>query len=215
VRKLKLLPEDRYPRSREDNPLPLYYWPVIGQLYRGRVELCLDALEPGGRVLEVGFGSGLTFLNLAELYDEIHGVDLHAEVAETTDAFARIGIRAQLRNGNLLDLPYDGAFFDAVLCISILEHLRPEQQAVAMREIRRVLKPGGRLVYGVPVERPLMVAGFRMLGYDIRQHHFSTERDVAGAADAQLARIAVHRYAPLGGVFGTLYEVGVYAARSS
>jgi ubiquinone/menaquinone biosynthesis C-methylase UbiE len=214
MRKLTLLPQDRYPRSiEEDNPLPLYYWPVIGKLYRERVELCLDALQPGGRVLEVGFGSGVTFPNLSELYDEIHGIDLGANVAETTEAFARLGIKARLCNGNLLALPYDDAFFDAVLCISILEHLRPEEQPVAMREIRRVLKPGGRLVYGVPVERRLMVVAFRTFGYDIRQHHFSTERDVASAADAQLARVAIRHYAPFGGLFGALYEVGVYDAR--
>jgi len=214
MRKLTLLAQDRYPRSiEEDNPLPLYYWPVIGKLYRERVELCLDALQPGERVLEVGFGSGVTFPNLAELYDEIHGIDLGANVAETTEAFARLGIKARLCNGNLLALPYDDAFFDAVLCISILEHLRPAEQPAAMGEIRRVLKPRGRLVYGVPVERQLMVTAFRALGYDIRRHHFSTERDVASAADARLARVAIHRYTPFGGILGALYEVGVYDAR--
>src|SRR5262245_65499074 len=145
MRKLRLLPQDRYPRSiEEDNPLPLYYWPVIGQVSRWRVELCLDALEPGKRVLEVGFGSGVAFPNLSELFDEIHGIDLGANVAETTEAFARLGIQARLRNGNLLALPYDDGFFEAVLCISILEHLRTEEQRVALGEIQIALEPGGR-----------------------------------------------------------------------
>jgi ubiquinone/menaquinone biosynthesis C-methylase UbiE len=210
VRRLKLLPRDRYPRAEFDNPLPLYYWPVVGKLYRERVELCLGALTPGQRVLEVGFGSGVTFPNLAELYDEIHGIDLHADIEATTEAFGRLGIEPILRRENLLALTYATGFFDAVLCISILEHLRPAEQAMAMGEIRRILKPGGRLVYGVPVERRLMVAGFRLLGYDIRTHHFSTERDVSAAADAQLRRLTLRGYAPFGGILGRLYEVGVY-----
>jgi 2-polyprenyl-3-methyl-5-hydroxy-6-metoxy-1,4-benzoquinol methylase len=212
MRKLKLLPRDRYPHSEEDNPLPLYYWPVVGKLYRERVELCLGALNPGLRVLEVGFGSGVTFPTLADLYSEIHGIDLHADIDETTGAFARLGIEAHLRRENLLELGYADGFFDAVLCISILEHLRPAEQPAAMRQIARVLKPGGRFVYGVPVERRLMVVGFRMLGYDIRTHHFSTERDVSAAADAHLRRLALLGYAPFGGMLGRLYEVGVYEA---
>jgi SAM-dependent methyltransferase len=210
MRKLKLLPRDRYPHSEEDNPLPLYYWPVVGPLYRQRVEMCLTALEPGKRVLEVGFGSGVTFPNLAELFDEIHGIDLHADIEATTAAFRRLGIETHLRNDNLLALDYADGFFDAVLCISVFEHLRPEAQPVAMRQIARVLRPGGRLVYGVPVERRLMVLGFRMLGYDIRTHHFSTERDVSAAADARLRRLRLDSYTPFGGLLGSLYEVGVY-----
>jgi hypothetical protein len=62
----------------------------------------------------------------------------------------------------------------------------------------------------VPVERRLMVMAFRTLGYDIRTHHFSTERDISAAADAHFRRLRVSRYTPFGGLLGSLYEVGVY-----
>ena len=39
------------------------------------------------------------------------------------------------------------------------------------------------MVYGVPIERPLMVFAFKLLGYDIRKHHFSTEKDIERAAE--------------------------------
>lgn len=77
-----------------------------------------------------------------------------------------------LQNGNVLNMPYEDGYFDTVLLISILEHLKPEEQSQAFAEIKRVLKPGGQVVYGVPVERPLMVFLFRMLGHDIRQGTF-------------------------------------------
>jgi ubiquinone/menaquinone biosynthesis C-methylase UbiE len=210
TRKLKLLKKDQYPKPEKSDPLPFYYWPVIGKLYRERVELCLNALPFGGRVLEVGFGSGLLFPSLKERFDEIHGIDLNADVTGTQAAFDRLGIPTCLKKGDILDLPYEDHFFDAVLCISILEHLQPDSLLRAMDEIKRVLKPSGDLVYGVPVERPLMVMMFRVLGYAIRNHHFSTEKDVARAAAARLKNVSTSVYTPFSGCLGALYEVGVY-----
>jgi ubiquinone/menaquinone biosynthesis C-methylase UbiE len=210
TQKLRMLPLNYYPKSEIDDPLPLYYLPLFSNLYRGRVELCLNALKPGRRVLEVGYGSGTSFLNLARMYQEIYGIDLHRHASLVQDTFFRIGIETQLCTASLLHLPYPDCFFDTVLCISILEHLQVDQQPLAMDEIRRVLKPSGQFVYGVPVERPLMQAGFRLLGYDIRKYHFSTERDVAAAADARFRRVSIQRYQPFGALIGSLYEVGVY-----
>jgi ubiquinone/menaquinone biosynthesis C-methylase UbiE len=210
MQKLRLLPLDRYIRSDEDDPLPLYYLPFFGSLYRGRVELALNGLRPGLRVLEIGYGSGTSFLNLALLYQEIHGVDLHRRGQSVEQVFAREGIDVQLCTGNLLSLPYKDEFFDAVLCISILEHLKPAEQPPAMCEIERVLRPGGLFVYGVPAERPLMQFGFRLVGFDIRQHHFSTEQDVAQAAATRFRQVALEAYQPFGAMVGSLYEVGVF-----
>jgi ubiquinone/menaquinone biosynthesis C-methylase UbiE len=121
-----------------------------------------------------------------------------------------LGIPTFLKKGNILDLPYEDHFFDAVLCVSILEHLQPDSLPRAIDEIKRVLKPSGDLVYGVPVERPLMVTMFRVLGYAIRKHHFSTEKDVARVAEAGLKNVRTSFYAPFGGCLGVMYEVGVY-----
>ncbi len=117
------------------------------------------------------------------MYRHIHGLDLTADAAPIAEMFTEMGISTDLRNGSVLEMPYADNQFDAVLLISILEHLQPQDQARAFSEIARVLKPGGQLVYGVPRERPLMVFLFRLLGTDIRTHHFSTEDDVRQAAE--------------------------------
>ena len=177
-------------------------------MYRRRVELCLGECSGGGSILEIGFGSGLTFTNLHEMYQEIHGLDLTADTAAVQSAFAARGVKTLLQNGNVLKMPYQDNQFDAVLLISILEHLKPEQQAGAFAEIRRVLKPGGQVVYGVPIERPLMVFMFRRLGYDIREHHFSTERDVSAAAGQTMQKVRVIQMRSKPAIFGPVYEVG-------
>ncbi|UCG47715.1 MAG: class I SAM-dependent methyltransferase [Phycisphaerales bacterium] len=205
--KLKLLPFREYAGVNRDDPLRFYFWPLIGRLYRRRIELCLRECTGGRRILEVGFGSGVTFLNLSESYGEIHGLDLTAPVEEVAAVFAARGIDTHLQTGNVLSMPYDDDYFDTVLLISILEHLKPSEQTPAFREIRRVLKPGGQVVYGVPIERGLMVFMFRLLGCDIRKHHFSTEKDVSQAAESVLRKVRVVRMQSIPSFFGPVYEV--------
>lgn len=206
--KLKLLPVHQYRGVNEEDPIRYYYWPVFGSMYRRRVELALNECRGGQRVLEVGFGTGLTFLNLDDLYCEIHGIDLTADVPQVKSVFAGLGIQTQLQNGNVLRMPYEDDFFDTVLLISILEHLKPEDQPLAFAEIKRVLKPGGQLVYGVPVERPLMVFLFRVLGHDIRKEHFSTEEQVAMAASGCLRKERIVEMKSMFPFLGKVYEVG-------
>jgi ubiquinone/menaquinone biosynthesis C-methylase UbiE len=207
---LKLLPRDQYAGVNRDDPIRFYSLPVIGRMYRRRVEMCLAECTGGERVLEVGFGSGVTFLNLHERYREIHGLDLTADVAQVARVFNERGIATDLRNGSVLAMPYANDTFDTVLLISILEHLRPHEQEPAFREIARVLKPGGQVVYGVPVERKLMVFMFRVMGYNIREHHFSTEKQVVSAAGSVLERV---RVTPMRSLLGSVYEVGHFRKR--
>ncbi len=208
ITKLELFPVSEYVGVNRDDPIRFYNTPVFGRLYRRRVELCLAELSGGERVLEVGFGSGVTFINLAAQYHEIHGLDLTADVAEIEAFFDRKGIKTDLRNGSVLEMPYEDHRFDSVLLISILEHLQPADQMKAFTEITRVLKPGGQVVYGAPIERPLMVFFFHLLGYDIRLHHFSTHEDVRQAAGKFLHPMRIVNMTGPFGLFGGIYQVG-------
>jgi ubiquinone/menaquinone biosynthesis C-methylase UbiE len=177
-------------------------------MYRHRVELCLAECGGGEDILEIGFGSGLTFLNLNKMYKNIHGLDLTCDIEQISRVFASQGIHPDLKNGDILKMPYEDDRFDTVLLISILEHLKSYELEQAFSEIKRVLKPGGQVVYGVPVERPLMVFMFRLLGYDIRKYHFSTEKDVSQTAGRFLKKNSVQPMKAFPSFFGNVYEVG-------
>jgi SAM-dependent methyltransferase len=205
---LKLLPRSSYVGVNEFDPIRYYYWPVLGPMYRRRVELCLSECHPGGRVLEVGFGPGATFINLSEMYDEIHGLDLSTSVEEVTKVFRDLAIDVNLRNGDVLGMPYPDETFDTVLLISILEHLRPHELPAAFAEVKRVLKTGGQAVYGVPVERPITVWVFRLLGHSIRDHHLSPERDVRRAASDALRLERLVQMSGTPAFLGSVYEIG-------
>ena len=161
--RLQLLPLQRYVGVDEKDPIKFYRLPVIGRMYQRRIELCLEQLKGGQSVLEVGFGSGVSFLNLSQLYQEIHGLDLTADTRQVEEMFANLGIQTELRNGSVLQIPYPDQSFDAVLLISILEHLQPEEQLPAFREIWRELKPGGPVGYRVPAGRAFLVFIFLLL----------------------------------------------------
>jgi len=212
---LKLLRRDEYVGVNNLDPIRFYHWPILGAMYRRRVELCLGECRGGERILEIGFGTGLTFMNLHETYREIHGLDLTADVCAVQAAFAARHVQTELRRGNVLEMPYEGNFFDTVLLISILEHLKPQEQFKAFAEIERVLKPGGQVIYGVPIERPLMVFMFRMLGCDIRKEHFSTELDVSFAAQERLQKVRVLQMRSRPPIFGPVYEVGHFLKHQS
>ncbi len=171
-----------YVAVKQEDPIRFYNWPLIGKLYRRRVEMCLAECPGGQRILEVGFGSGVTFLNLSERYAEIHGIDLTARVEAVREVFKKKGVTTFLSRGNVLDIPYPDNFFDTALLVSVLEHLRPEEQDTAFAELSRVLKPNGTIVYGVPIDSRGMVVAFRVLGYDIKRHHFSSHKQVRAAA---------------------------------
>lgn len=113
---------------------------------RMRQIMLLIAAQPGERILEVGCGAGHILASLPA--GELYGIDLSTSMV--TKAQARLGTRADIRKGDALALPYADNSFDKIICSEVLEHV-PEP-GTALREIARVLKPGGIAVVTVPNE---------------------------------------------------------------
>ena len=207
--KLKMLPAEKYKGVNQYDPIKYYYWPIFGKMYRQRVELSLGECTGGERVLEVGFGTGLAFPNLRDQYKEIHGIDLTADIGAVKSVFEPMGIPLYLKKGDVLSMPYyEDNFFDTVLMVSILEHLKPIELEQAFAEVRRVLKPGGQMVYGTPVEKPFMVFMFRLLGHNIRNEHFSTEKEIAASAYRAFSKGKIIEMKSTPPIAGTVYTVG-------
>jgi ubiquinone/menaquinone biosynthesis C-methylase UbiE len=129
-----------------------FYDPVvklIGGDSARRVLIEQAALQPGARVLEVGCGTGslLMAVKRTEPRADVTGLDPDpnalARVQRKADA-AAVAIR--LDRGFSDALPYPDASFDRVFSCFMLHHLTGVEEKVGtLREIRRVLKPGGRL----------------------------------------------------------------------
>ena len=103
-------------------------------------------LPVGGRVLDVGCGDGRHLRAAAVRGCTAIGVDYDAAVLR--DARAHAGGRLQYIVGDASRLPFRAEAFDAVICTETLEHLPDD--AGAVREIARVLRPGARMLGAVP-----------------------------------------------------------------
>jgi SAM-dependent methyltransferase len=123
------------------------------------------APRPGETVLELGPGTGYYSLLVAQWLGprgRLHLLDLQQEMLDHTMRRARkAGLgNVEPRRGDARRLPYPDAAFDAAYLVTVLGEI-PDQDT-ALRELRRVIKPGGRVVVGELLGDPHMV-GERML----------------------------------------------------
>jgi ubiquinone/menaquinone biosynthesis C-methylase UbiE len=104
---------------------------------------------PGERVLEIGPGTGYYTFEMADWVGPEGRVEIFDLQQEFLDHVMRgSGERANIvpTRGDATDLPYEDGSIDAVVLTAVLGEI-PEPDA-ALREIRRVLRPDGRLVVG-------------------------------------------------------------------
>jgi SAM-dependent methyltransferase len=115
-------------------------------------ERLLEVLEPipGERILEVGPGTGYYTLDVAARLDggSLAAFDVQQEMLDhlMREAGARGISNVEPTAGDARALPYPDASFDAAYLVTVLGEV-PDQDA-ALRELYRVLEPGGRLVVG-------------------------------------------------------------------
>lgn len=132
------------------------------------------------KALEIGYGAGAVLLALAVNVDELHGIDLDADAAIVEALLRQHEWHAKLIRGSVYDLKYESSEFDLVVCFSVFEHLREYERG--LHEVARVLKPGGRLLLGMPAVNLIMEAGFLAIGFKgVADHHVTTPRAVARA----------------------------------
>jgi ubiquinone/menaquinone biosynthesis C-methylase UbiE len=117
---------------------------VVAQ--RARVLEAL-ALQPGERVIDLGCGPGLLALDLAAKVGEAGTVEC-VDASESMTALARQRCARQacvnVGVGDVSMLPYDSGVFDAAVSTQVYEYVPPVELALA--ELYRVLRPGGRAV---------------------------------------------------------------------
>ena len=128
----------------------------LGPAFRERT-VGIAALRPGESVLDVGCGTGVLTRLAARAVGPagtVWGIDPAPDMIRVaTENAARLGSTAGFRLAAIEKLPFADASFDAAFASLMIHHLPPNAKRAGLREVRRVLKPGGRLVV-VDLDRP-------------------------------------------------------------
>jgi ubiquinone/menaquinone biosynthesis C-methylase UbiE len=181
---LKLTPSilEGLPKTGPTDPIEYYRQPLVGWIFRERINMGLRLLGERryGRALEVGYGAGAVLLTIAPQVSELVAIDLDADPQPVHKLLASRGLKADLAQGSVYELPYPDASFDLVVSYSVFEHLHDYPKA--LKEVARTLKPGGQFLLGMPSVNRMMEVGFRLIGFKgIEDHHVTTPASVARA----------------------------------
>jgi SAM-dependent methyltransferase len=207
--RLALPPEGTLRPNDAHDPLPYYYHPWLGWLYRHRLQMGLAMLPAGGkRVLEIGVGSGILVPTLTARYAEYTGTDL--VLVPGLEAHVAPNCQATFRQADLLrdgDLPAD--HYDAIVCFSVLEHI--DDADGAARGLAHALAPGGTLVTGYPMVSRVMTRAFNMIGFrGIDDHHVSPPARISAALSRVLTPVKRAAFPPLAPVNAALYQCSAW-----
>jgi SAM-dependent methyltransferase len=146
--------------------------------YQGRRRVLERAIERLGlpdraSILDAGCGSGRNMIELAR-YGSVTGVEL----SDASVELARERHSGEVLEGSVMDMPIDADTFDLVVSLDVIEHL--DDDVGALRELRRVTRPGGALLVTVPAYQWLWS------GHDEINHHRRrySRRTLLAAAEA-------------------------------
>jgi SAM-dependent methyltransferase len=145
--------------------------------YRGRrnvIERVMNGLElpADARILDAGCGSGRNMVELAR-----RGTVTGVELSQTSVDIARGRGAGEVIAGSVLDIPLPDDSFDLAVTLDVIEHL--EDDLGALRELRRLVAPGGALLVTVPAYQWLWS------GHDEINHHHRryTRRSLKAVAE--------------------------------
>ncbi|MBD2307300.1 methyltransferase domain-containing protein [Chroococcidiopsis sp. FACHB-1243] len=126
---------------------PLLKW-TMGEFAFKRQLVRQAGIEKGNRVLDLGCGTATLTLLLKKSHPEaeVVGLDGDPKVLEIAKTKAvKTGLKIALDRGMAFELPYPDRSFDRVLSSLVFHHLTRDNKVRTLKEVFRVLKPGGEL----------------------------------------------------------------------
>jgi len=166
-------------------------------LHRLKIALAMLGTWKYERLLDIGFGCGIFLPELSKRCDELHGIDIHNNIHLVEDMMQKEGLKSTLSRASAIEIPYPDKYFDCIVCMSVLEHIRDIRPAI--REIRRVTKHDGTIVLGFPVDNVLSRVALQISyiwhpNAKLEDEHVSTHNDILKEVRDQLHIIQTRQF---------------------
>jgi len=124
--------------------------PADERFTESEMDFVLSKVRATDRVLDMGCGTGRFTIPLASRAAEVVGLDLTpAMLEQARQNAAKARTNPQFQQGDMCSLPFPDASFDLVTSMLALMHIPPSDRPRVFSEVARVLRPGGRAVFGV------------------------------------------------------------------
>ncbi len=174
------------------------HWRFCGRRRLFARELQRSGVSDRARVLDTGTSAGTNLRMLRDLgFQQVTGLDM----SEDAIAFCAAKGLGSVERGDICSMPFAGESFDLVLATDIIEHV--DDDGLALREIMRVLRPGGKVLLTVPAFKLLWGLQDRVAQHKRRYRLAPLTKSVKGAG----LRV-VHAY-----YFNYLLVVPILSAR--
>jgi ubiquinone/menaquinone biosynthesis C-methylase UbiE len=183
----RLAREIEFHRSIADHAELVWNWdsPAGRTRAERRAALYVEhaGLGPGRLALEVGCGTGLFLEQVSRSGATVRALDLSTHLLARARERLRGRPNVALECGNAEQMPYADGTFDAVYGSSVLHHLDLDR---ALREVFRILKPGGRIVFTEPnILNPQVAVMFKV---DATKQYFGVSPDEMAFSRFRAAR---------------------------
>lgn len=99
----------------------------------------------GSKVLDAGCGTGRVLAEIPDTYERV-GIDVNPEVLRLNPE--RPGI--EFREASVMELPFEDDHFDVAYALDVVSDARVDDERAALRELARVVRPGGTVILNLP-----------------------------------------------------------------
>ena len=146
---------------KDRNPVRVYPTEFVVRTFLAKYPELNFKPEKGGKLLDLGFGDGRNMCFLIEQGYELYGTEITQDIVDlTANRLNQLGMRANLKVGRNTDIPFEDGFFDVLLGCHVVYYCDLDKDfSTNLKEIARVLKPGGWLVASLVDKNTYMFDG--------------------------------------------------------